>query len=153
MPRPSIPTWFFALTVVRRDERFLLVRERKHGQVWYLPAGRVEPGETLAAAALRETREESGLEVRLQGVLRIEHQPLPDGGARVRVYFLAAPADDAPPKSRPDHDSLEAGWFTLEEAGRLSLRGGEVLDALRYVNRGGLVYPLTVLVGEGMPFR
>ena len=48
MSRTPSATWFFALVVVRRGDRFLLVHERKHGQTWYLPAGRVEPGETLA---------------------------------------------------------------------------------------------------------
>ena len=55
MSRLPIPTWFFVLVVVRRGEQFLLVHERKHGQLWYLPAGRVEPGETFVEAAVRET--------------------------------------------------------------------------------------------------
>jgi len=41
MPREPIQTWYFALVVVRLQHRFLLVHERKHGQKWYLPAGRV----------------------------------------------------------------------------------------------------------------
>jgi len=28
-------TWFFAMVLVQRDDRFVLVRERKHGQRWY----------------------------------------------------------------------------------------------------------------------
>ena len=55
MPREAIPTWFFAIVVVRRGDRFLLVHERKHGQLWYLPAGRVElpanPGWMTAPAS------------------------------------------------------------------------------------------------------
>jgi hypothetical protein len=38
MPRDPIPTWFFVLVVVRLDNRFLLVHEATHGQLWYLPA-------------------------------------------------------------------------------------------------------------------
>lgn len=45
MAHSPIPTWYFALTVVRRENQFVLVHERKHGQLWYLPAGRVELGE------------------------------------------------------------------------------------------------------------
>jgi 8-oxo-dGTP pyrophosphatase MutT (NUDIX family) len=73
MPRDPIPTWYFALVVVRQGNRFLLVHERKHGQGWYLPAGRVESGETLTQAAVRETLEETGVPVVLDGVLRVEH--------------------------------------------------------------------------------
>jgi phosphatase NudJ len=36
--RVAIPTWFFAVVVVRFGPRFLFVHERKHGQGWYLPA-------------------------------------------------------------------------------------------------------------------
>ena len=41
MARTPIPTWCFAIVVVRRGDQFLLVQERSHGQPWYLPAGRV----------------------------------------------------------------------------------------------------------------
>ncbi len=63
MPRSPVPTWYFALVVVRLGPRFLIVQERKHGQLWYLPAGRVEPGENITDAARRETLEESGVPV------------------------------------------------------------------------------------------
>jgi phosphatase NudJ len=69
MPRAPIPTWFFALVVVRQGDRFLLVHEAKHGQGWCVPAGRVEPGESLFDAAVRETLEETGVPVVLDGVL------------------------------------------------------------------------------------
>ena len=98
MPRDPIPTWYFALVVVRQGNRFLLVHERKHGQGWYLPAGRVEPGEPLTQAAVRETQEETGVPVVLDGVLRVEHSPHSDGTARLRVFFVAHPKRDVPPK-------------------------------------------------------
>src|SRR4051812_21976008 len=112
MAREPIPTWCFALVVVRRGDQFLLVHERKHGQLWYLPAGRVEPGESFADAAVRETLEEAGIPVRITGVIRVDHSPSPVG-ARMRVIFLADPAADTPPKSVPDDESLGAAWVTL----------------------------------------
>ena len=136
MPRSSIPTWCFAVTVVRKDDRFLLVHERKHGSTWYLPAGRVEPGETFFDAALRETLEETGVPVTLDGILRIEHKARADS-ARFRVIFVAHPAADVPPKSTPDDESLGAGWFTLDQLTSLPLRGPDVqLENRRVPARG-----------------
>lgn len=153
MSREAIPTWFFAMVVVRLGRRFLVVHERKHGQRWYLPAGRVEPGETLVQAAIRETLEESGVPVVIEGVLRVEHSITADGGARVRVFVLARPASDTPPKSVPDEHALEARWVTLDELALLPLRGDEVLSVFRYVSDGGAVHPLSVLTEEGAPWR
>lgn len=128
--REPMPAWFYALVLVRRGDEFLLVEERDHGGGWYLPAGRVEPGETLHEAALREVREEAGLDVVLDGVYRVEHTVLESGGARVRVLFSARPADDRPPKSQPDEHTLRAGWFTAAAAGALPLRAEEVTGLL-----------------------
>ena len=150
MGREPVPTWFFALVIVRRGDEFLVVHEKKHGQLWYLPAGRAEPGESLAEAALRETREETGVPIVLEGVLRVEHTPLPDG-ARVRAIFVARPADDTPPKSAPDGESLGAAWVTLDALARLPLRGNEVRELFAHVAGGAPVYPLDVLTLEGAP--
>lgn len=152
MARDPIPTWFFALVVVRLGRRFLLVHERKHGQLWYLPAGRVEPGETFVQAALRETREETGVSVVAEGILRVEHSPQAGGTARVRVIFLAHPGDDALPKSQPDEESLGAAWFTLSEVSLLPLRGDEVQEILRYVDNVPRAYPLELIAFGGDPF-
>jgi len=152
MAREATPTWFFALVVVRLGHRFLLVHEKKHGQHWYLPAGRVEPGETFVQAAVRETREEAGIEVEPEGIVRVEHSPSPRG-ARVRVVFVARPVNDTPPKSEPDDETLGAAWVSLDEMRHYSLRGPEVRDLFEHVARGGAIAPLSFLALEGAPYR
>jgi phosphatase NudJ len=152
MARDPIPTWFFAAVVVRHGDRFLLVQERKHNNAWYLPAGRVEPGESLAEAAIRETLEESGVKVRVKGVIRIEHSPQ-SKGARLRVVFLAEPRGDTATKKKADRESLRAEWVTLNELPKYRLRGPLVEKVIRYVAEGGLCYPMEVLQAEGAPYR
>ncbi len=149
MGREPIPTWYFALVVVRKGNRFLLVHEKKHGRQWFFPAGRVEPGESLAQGAIRETLEESGVPVALDGVLQIQHGPYPDGTARVRVFFAAHPIDDTPPLSAPNEHSLEARWVTLDELDSLPLRSSEVRTVFEAVERGAPVHPLSLIAGEG----
>lgn len=153
MAREPMPTWFIVLVVVRLGQRFLLVHERKHGQSWYLPAGRVETGESLVRAARRETLEESGIPVEIESIIRFEHSAYPQGVVRMRVIFVARPLDDTPPKSQPDEESLEAAWVTLEEMAQLPLRDVEVRRICEYVTKGGATYPLELLTEEGAPFR
>jgi phosphatase NudJ len=148
MPRAPIPTWFYAVVVVRRDDRFLLVQEASHGNVWYLPAGRVEAGERLEDAARREALEETGVPVVLEGILRVQHTAYRDT-SRVRVVFVARPADDRPPKSAPDADSLQARWVTLDELAQLPLRGPDVRAFFEAVAGGAPVAPLTLMEAEG----
>jgi phosphatase NudJ len=152
MNRNPIQAYFFALVVVRKGEKFLLVHERKHEQRWYLPAGRAEPGETLTAAAERETLEETGIPIKLEGVIRFEHSPI-GGLARVRVIFLARPKDDTAPKTTPDRESLGAVWVTVDELDKYPLRGPEVRELFEYVAGGGPVAPLGILTAEGAPLR
>jgi phosphatase NudJ len=151
MSRDPIPTWFFVLAAVRRGDRYLLVHEAKHGQLWYLPAGRVEPTETFVEAAKRETLEEAGIPIELEGILRIEHTPSLQG-TRVRLIVSATPATDIEPKSVADEESLEAGWFTLEEIRQLPLRGNDAVQIITYLDSGGPVMPITFLAREGGEF-
>jgi 8-oxo-dGTP pyrophosphatase MutT (NUDIX family) len=94
----SIPTASFALVVCQHPEtgKFLLVRETQ-GRGWWLPGGHVETGEThvfsflslvlscsdlrfcffprFQEAAVRETQEEAGVAIKLEGILRFEFTP------------------------------------------------------------------------------
>lgn len=143
--RDPIPTWFFVLVVVRREGRYLLVQESMGDNPWYIPAGRVEPGENLIEAAEREVAEEGGIPVIVDGVIRVDYTPFSEGVSRVRVYLTAHPRDDTAPKSRPDGHSQRAGWYTLEEIRELSLRGEEAILLCEYVDVGATLYPLDVL--------
>ena len=151
MSRKALPTHFFVLVVVRLGRRILLVHERKHGQGWYLPAGRVEPGESLVEAAKRETREEAGIEIEIEGLLRIEHSAS-EQHTRVRVFFVARPIDDTAPKSVPDQETLGAAWVAPSELESYPLRGQEVAEIAEYIGGQHQVMPLSMLAHEGAPW-
>lgn len=144
MARTPLPTWYFALVVVRRGHRFLLAQERKYGAAWSIPGGRVEPGEALAEAAVREVFEETGVPIKLDGILRVEHAPQ-DSGVRVRVLYTGSPIDDTPPKTSADDESLGAAWLTLDEIRARPLRGSELCALLESVANGRQVFPLDLI--------
>jgi ADP-ribose pyrophosphatase YjhB (NUDIX family) len=152
MARVPLPTWYFALVVVRRGHRFLLTQERKYGSTWSIPGGRVEAGEALTDAAVREVFEETGVPIQLDGILRVEHSPgrqrEGDAHVRMRVLFTGSPLDDTPPKTMADDESLGAAWLTLDEIRKVPLRGAELCALLESVAQGGQVFPLSLLGHE-----
>jgi 8-oxo-dGTP pyrophosphatase MutT (NUDIX family) len=103
--------------VVRRHhgELHIVLVHRPVQQDWSFPKGKLEPGETLELAALREVREETGMACRL---LRfIGHTEYVDRKGRpkaVAYWVMAAEAGFFTPNEEVD----ELRWLTLEAASR-----------------------------------
>ncbi|MBT6780575.1 MAG: NUDIX hydrolase [Porticoccaceae bacterium] len=103
-------------TVVERDSKFLMVRETIDGeQVINQPAGHVEPGEDVMAAALRETMEETGWEVAITGFLGFSNAMSPTTGITYYRLVFVAEALNFNADAEIDNDIDSAEWMTLDE--------------------------------------
>jgi 8-oxo-dGTP pyrophosphatase MutT (NUDIX family) len=104
--------------VVVHDGRVLVLCRSGRGEV-RLPKGHVEPGEAVQAAALRETREESGyadLVVRADlGTQVVEFERGRRHVVRDERYFLMALAGD-PDSPAGGEEQFEPVWLTWEQA-------------------------------------
>jgi 8-oxo-dGTP diphosphatase len=82
-----------ASVAVFRDDRVLLAARGRPplADIWSLPGGLVETGETLAEAALRELAEETGVVAEIIGFVRPIEFIERDEGGRVRHHFVICP--------------------------------------------------------------
>ena len=125
--RPSV-----VLIPVNDDGKVILVRQYRaplDRNTWEFPAGGVEPGEFVEAAAARECEEEIGL---VPG--RLEHlgswYPVPGYSDEQMIFFrlsqLRPPAPDSPHK--PDEDEeIETKTLSIDEVRAMANRG-EIVD-------------------------
>ncbi|AQR61669.1 hypothetical protein BZG35_08400 [Brevundimonas sp. LM2] len=116
-------------TVITAGDQVLLIRESIPGHPWYVPAGRVEYGESLADAARRECWEEAGVAVTLTGVLGLTHQ-WRGRGPWVRVVFAGTADPRAPLKSVPDRQSHSAAWVDRSAVRLLRVRSPDLFAML-----------------------
>ena len=119
--------------------RYLVVEERD--STFYLPAGRVEEGESLVAAAVRETREEAGASVLPMAFVGLDHSAT-STGPKLRFVLTARLTVDAPLKSVPDHHGRGARWVTMEDLDKLPLRDGEVRTWIQKAESGRPLLPI-----------
>jgi 8-oxo-dGTP pyrophosphatase MutT (NUDIX family) len=106
--------------------RLLLVRHTGHDDGWGVLGGAVEVGESPAETAVRETREEIGVDVRLVRLLDVlggaDYQvnyPNGDRTAYVTAVYQATIINGSPAVS--DDELTDVAWFAPEQLPRLEL--------------------------------
>ena len=122
----------------------LLVRRIDDGY-WELPGGRVEVGETVAQAVIREVAEESGVAIALTGLSGVYSDPThvlldPDGTVhqQLALCFHATPSTSGSTEApRPDGiETLEAAWCAPADLANLAMH-----PAMRLRVRDALIAP------------
>lgn len=97
-----------AAIVINDRNELLLIKGPRRG--WEMPGGQVEEGESLAQAAIRETKEESGIDIEIIkfcGIFQNVEKCI------CNTLFLAKPIGGRPTIT---NESLETGFFPIDEA-------------------------------------
>ena len=123
--------------VVVRDERLLLVR-RGHGPAagaWSVPGGRVERGEALVEAVVRELREETGLDGLVDGLLGWVER-IDDDDHFVILDFAVTVLDGEPVAG---DDAAEVAWVPVGDVAERRLVEG----LAEFLNDHGVIPTIT----------
>lgn len=111
--------------VVWHDERVLLIKRGKPPRAghWSLPGGAQQLGETLAEAAKREVREETGIDIELGDIIATLDMIDRDQAGRVRHHYTLVDfvAEGLEAKLQAGDDALDARWFSRDEIDQLDL--------------------------------
>jgi 8-oxo-dGTP diphosphatase len=133
--------------VVRKGPEVLLVHRPKYDD-WSFAKGKVDPGEHVTAAAVREVAEETGLDVRLGPPLPLQQYLVGNGALRTKVvhYWVARVAGDDDVSTYSPNAEIDAViWVPLDKAPEMMTyeRDHDILEAMTRVCKKS--HPLVVL--------
>ena len=95
------------------NEGKVLLTRRKDFPVWCLPGGGINAGETAAHAAIRETLEETGVEVKLTRLVGVYSRPNWWDGGDHSIVFIAEPIGGALVKMT--NETVDATFFPVDQ--------------------------------------
>lgn len=118
------------------DQKYILVVFGKEHNKWGLPKGKKNDDETDIQCAIRETKEETGLDftpIEISGNV-LEHYRC--------KYFFSFPVDCMlPPQTNDPVEIGDTCWKTIDELNEISNKNGALTRVLRLYNEGKLLIP------------
>jgi len=107
--------------ILVKDRQILLVKRghEPNKGMWSIPGGLIKLGETAEEAAIREVREETGLEVSIGAVAGVFNVIIKDSDSKIKYHYVIIDyfGEVVGGMLRPGTDVTDARWFWLDEIG------------------------------------
>ena len=137
--------------IVVKDDSFVIVKEaQKHvyGK-WNLPLGHLDEGESILVGAKRESEEETGLKISINGLVGVYQHKKSDGTSIIKIIFIASVIGG---KLEFQKDELlDAKWIKFEEFDKMQedeIRTKDIIEAVKdFRRRGGLSLDYVKILG------
>jgi 8-oxo-dGTP pyrophosphatase MutT (NUDIX family)/phosphohistidine phosphatase SixA len=104
--------------VTRRGKQVLLVHRPKYDD-WSFPKGKVDRGEHVSSAAVREVAEETGIDIRLGPPLRAQRYSTGTRMKTVHYWVARAVGEDDVSRYQPNHEIDQVVWAPYDDAMQL----------------------------------
>lgn len=115
----NVTTHVTASAIVIDDAGRVLVHRHKRLHRWLQPGGHVDAGETASQAAVRESREETGIDTHHPRVrpclVHVDAHPGPLGHRHLDLRYLLVPAAAAVRDAPAAHETDDVAWWTVTE--------------------------------------
>ena len=122
--------------VVTRDNAILMT-ERKYSPfkgMWALPGGHLEFGEKLEEAAIRETKEETGINIAVTGFLKFDNIITTELGKSFHAVIFHFQGDYISGQVTSASDAKNANWIGLEDLSNYNLSPVDINIIREFVN-------------------
>lgn len=112
--------------VVVNDRGELLMIRRSDNNNWAVPGGAIDLGESVSQAAIRETKEESGIDVEITGIVGIYSDPkhvilYTSNGETRQEFSIVLTARPFGGEPTPSDETTEVRWVPVAEVGALAM--------------------------------
>lgn len=121
---PKCPQVAVGAIVFKEDKVLLVLRGKPPAEnLWSIPGGSVELGETLQEATEREIREEAGITIRAREPVYTFDVLERDNKGNVRFHYVIVDlsADYVSGELRPGDDAVDVRWFSADEVNKLKV--------------------------------
>lgn len=127
--------------LIRKGDEYLLIKRASEPDkgLWSVPGGMVEVGEKAEEAAIREAKEETGLEIELVKDLGVVDKIVRDEVGKVKYHFIIIDYLAEPVAGEMHHhdDALDAQWVHPRDFGKYTM-SPTLVDLLSRIN----LYPI-----------
>jgi len=127
--------------LIRKGDEYLLIKRASEPDkgLWSVPGGMVEVGEKVEEAAIREAKEETGLEIEIVKDLGAVDKIVRDDVGKIKYHFIIIDYLAEPVSGEMHHhdDALDAKWVQPRDFRKYKM-SPTLLDLLRKIN----LYPI-----------
>lgn len=111
--------------IIKFDEGIVLIKRKNFPEGWAIPGGMVDYGETVEEAAVREAKEETNLDIEIEGLLGVYSEPNRDS----RWHTISAAfVCRGKGQLKAGDDAKEAKVFKLDEIPELAFDHNKIIE-------------------------
>lgn len=132
--------------IITNDKNEVLLEKRSDNKKWGLPGGLLELEESIRTCAVREVKEELGVDIRLTGFIGVFNNPMmrwrENDEARVIAHTFTGEITGGEPTVN-DHESLDIGYFSKDDLPEIHSPDNKAAIEAFYENKRNLIEGVT----------